>query len=131
MSPVVGQHGSTGYYAAHLYGAEYKTYHDAQLDKDPVCAVCRSSPAATVMIPGTNVCGAGWTKQYSGYLMAERHDHGSSQFLCMDSAMESRPGTDATQDGQLFYFTTLTCCGSLPCSPYQNDKVVTCVVCSK
>jgi hypothetical protein len=128
MSPVFGVHDPTNQYAD-LYGAEYETYDVSAHNMDAVCAVCRSSHATTIMIPGTNVCTAGWTKQYDGFLMAERQDWSNSEYVCVDSAMESRPGTNANLDGALFYFTQ-TKCGSLPCAPYQDNKLVTCVVCS-
>jgi hypothetical protein len=133
MSPVFINHVATNNYAL-LYGAEYATQNDAHHDKDPVCAVCRSSHATTIMIPGTNVCTADWTKQYDGFLMAERdhdqaYDH-ASEFVCVDSSLEGRPGSDANLNGRLFYFTVAHC-GSLPCGPYEDGKFVSCVVCSK
>jgi hypothetical protein len=129
MLPVFGSQSETNV-NAYLYGAEYETYN-AHMDMDPVCAVCRSSHATTIMIPGTNVCTSGWTKQYDGFLMAEYNGRPSrTEFVCVDSVMESRPGTPADLNGALFYFTR-TRCGSLPCEPYQNDMIVTCVVCSK
>jgi hypothetical protein len=127
LSPVFGVHDPTNQYAD-LYGAEYESF-DGNQDMDAVCAVCRSSHATTIMIPGTNVCTAGWTKQYDGFLMAERQDFSNSEYVCVDSAMESRVGTSANLNGALFYFTQAKC-GSLPCAPYQQDKIVTCVVCS-
>jgi hypothetical protein len=129
MSPIIGSHSDATYYA-YLYGAEYQTNTDAHHDMDALCAMCRSSHATTIMIPGTNVCTSGWTKQYDGYLMAGYRDHLRSEFVCVDSVMESRPGTGANLNGALFYYT-VTQCGSLPCEPYQNNKIVTCVVCSK
>jgi hypothetical protein len=83
------------------------------------------------MIPGTNVCTSGWTKQYDGFLVAAWHSRPSrTEYVCVDSVMEGRPGSNANLNGALFYFTQ-TKCGSLPCGPYQNNKIVTCVVCSK
>jgi hypothetical protein len=134
MSPVFIDHIATNNYAV-LHGAEYETQNDAHHNMDPVCAVCRSSHATTVMIPGTNVCTSGWTKQYDGYLMAEREHnptdmHYPSEFVCVDSSLEGRPGSNADMNGRLFYFT-VTNCGSLPCGPYEDGKFVSCVVCSK
>jgi hypothetical protein len=129
MSPVFSSNNNAGGYA-YLYGAEYETY-DAHMQMDPVCAVCRSSHATTIMIPGTNVCTAGWTKQYDGFLMAEYISHHyRTEFVCVDSMMEQRLGSGADLNGALFYFTQAKC-GSLPCTPYENNRVVTCVVCSK
>nr|KAG5711791.1 hypothetical protein BaRGS_023555 [Batillaria attramentaria] len=68
LNPVLSSHSIPSRFAE-LYGAEYETY-DSHDDSDPVCAVCRSQRPTTVMIPATNVCSAGWTLEYSGYLMA-------------------------------------------------------------
>jgi hypothetical protein len=127
MSPVFGSV-SPPYYAQ-LYGAEYQTY-DNNNHHDPLCSVCRTSHATTIMIPGTNVCSSGWTKQYDGFLMADSIGDSSSEFVCVDTLMESRAGSGDDLNGALFYYT-FTHCGSLPCGPYQDTRVVTCVVCSK
>nr|KAG5693634.1 hypothetical protein BaRGS_014654 [Batillaria attramentaria] len=131
MSPVLSNH-SFPAYVARLYGAEYETYDGVTQNKDPVCAVCRSPRPTSVMMPGTNACPQGWTVEYHGFLMSDRHgrSNGASEFICVDSQLESRPGTDANLNGKLLYFT-VTVCGSLPCGPYVNNKVVTCAVCSK
>ena len=129
MSPVFSTHPSPSY-SAYLYGAEYQTL-DSHHNKNPVCAVCRSTLSTTVMIPGTNVCTAGWSLQYSGFLMAGRYDRAAaSQYICVDSGLENTVHGDQNEDGRVLYYT-VTRCGSLPCSPYVNDKVVTCAVCSK
>ena len=113
-----------------LYGGEYETY-DSHMNKDPDCAVCRSLRPTTIMVPGTNVCSSGWTLEYSGYLMAGHHTHAAStQFICVDTALEGRIGSDDDHNGHLLYYTE-TECGSLPCPPYEAYKLVTCAVCSK
>ena len=129
MSPVFSSHPNTSP-SAYLYGGEYQT-EDSHHQKDPLCAVCRSTYSTTIMIPGTNVCTAGWQLQYSGFLMAGAYDHtAGSEYICVDSRLENGVRGDQSEDGKLLYFT-LTRCGSLPCSPYANDKLVTCSVCSK
>ena len=129
LSPVFSnqQHPS---YKAYLYGGEYQTY-DSYMNKDPTCSVCRSTFSTTVMIPGTNVCTPGWHQQYSGFLMAGYSGHAAgSEYICVNSQLQSRLGADTSQDGKLLYYT-FTRCGSLPCEPYVNDKLVLCAVCSK
>ncbi|PVD29544.1 hypothetical protein C0Q70_08795 [Pomacea canaliculata] len=117
-------------FAAQLYGAEYQT-EDGHHNKDALCAVCRSSRATNVMIPATTVCPAGWTSDYSGWLMAGWIGHNAaSEFICVDSNMEERIASEQDNDGKLLYYTT-TLCGSLPCPPYVTGKRVSCVVCSK
>ena len=129
MSPVFSNQQLPSY-MAYLYGGEYETY-DSHMNKDPTCSVCRSAFSTTVMIPGTNVCTPGWHLQYSGFLMAGEYDHAAgSEFICVDSQFQSRLGGDTDQNGKLLYYT-VTRCGSLPCEPYVNDKLVLCAVCSK
>ncbi|KAL8589956.1 hypothetical protein ACOMHN_024043 [Nucella lapillus] len=83
------------------------------------------------MIPGTNVYSPGWHVDYEGFLIAGSYGQaGSTQYICVDSKMESRVGGDATLYGMAMYYT-VTQCGSLPCEPYENNKLVTCAVCSK
>ncbi|KAK7094561.1 hypothetical protein V1264_006098 [Littorina saxatilis] len=129
MSPILSDHAVSGNWA-YLYGGEYQT-SDSHNNKDPVCAVCRSTLSTTVMIPGTNVCTPGWHLQYSGFLMAGQNDNtAGSEYICVDSKLENTVHGDANENGVLLFFT-VTQCGSLPCSPYVNNKVVTCAVCSK
>ena len=128
MSPVASNH-SVPAIRAYLYGSEYET-HDSHMNKDPVCSVCRSSHSTTVMVPGTNVCSPGWHRHYSGFLMAGRYtEQSGSEYICVDSNMESRAGTDSNSNGRQLVYTA-TVCGSLPCGPYVTGKVVTCAVCS-
>lgn len=130
MSPVPSDRSIRAGYSAFLNGSEYDTT-DSQQNADPVCAVCRTSYPTTIMIPGTNVCTAGWHLHYSGFLMAGYPDNAAgSQFICVDSRLESRPGTTDDHDGMLLYYTA-TKCVSLPCDPYVDNKTVTCVVCSQ
>jgi len=113
-----------------LYGAEYEAILNLN-DLDVVCAVCKVSKASTFMLPGTNVCPSGWTTQYSGFLVGATYHHAdASDYTCMDGQSEGRPGSEANQDGNVFYYTVAVC-GSLPCPPYVNNKVVTCAVCSQ
>nr|KAG5693598.1 hypothetical protein BaRGS_014618 [Batillaria attramentaria] len=129
LSPVLSSH-TVPAERAYLYGGEYQTY-DTHMEKDAVCAVCRSQHPTTIMAPGTNVCQPGWTRQYSGYLMAGyAGHHAGTEYICVDSALESADASTHNDNGKLLYYT-VTRCGSLPCDPYVNNKVVTCAVCSK
>jgi hypothetical protein len=127
MSPIAGPFKT---YGANLRGAEYAT-KDQYDNFDPVCAVCRVTFATTIMIPGTNVCTPGWHLQYSGYLMAGGSGHvAGTEYICVDSALESILHSDQDQNGKLLFYVH-TVCGSLPCGPYQSNKTVTCAICSK
>ena len=134
LDPVFGSVTKSQFYAE-LWGAEYQTHDSsaAHNDKDPVCAVCRVNRPTTIMVPATNRCHDGWTLEYSGYLMGSYPPHpGGHEFVCMDSDLEDRAGSELNQEGTLMYFTFARCSGSsLPCPPYVHDKIITCAVCSK
>ena len=82
------------------------------------------------MIPAQITCPSSWTREYYGYLMTERHDHYRSTFECVDQSPESIPGSIPNTDGALFFPTEVKCNGIL-CPPYDTQKEVTCVVCTK
>ena len=125
-------------YRGHIYGAEYQTYTDSNShvhghhNTDVPCAVCHvSNRTAVYMVPAKYTCPSGWTTEYYGYLMSERHNHvGRSQYTCVDIAFKSVTGSSANKDGLLFYFVEGRC-GSLPCPPYDNTKELSCAVCTK
>ena len=123
---------------AYLYGAEY---HTTGLDNGPLrsfhdhnvpCAVCYTSTRGTVvMIPARLTCPSSWTREYYGYLMAEKHTHHRSTFECMDRYPQSVPGSIANTDGAIFFHTEVKCSYGILCPPYDTQKEVTCVVCTK
>ena len=123
---------------AFLYGAEYQTggsYDNSPLrsfhDHNVPCAVCYTSTRGTVvMIPARLTCPSSWTREYYGYLMAEYHRLHRRMFECMDQSPQSVPGSAADTDGALFYPVEVKCNG-IPCPPYDTQKEVTCVVCTK
>ena len=80
-----------------------------------------------LMMPARNDCPSGWTEEYHGYLMSERH---SPDFVCVDGTAEYVPGTHASKDGALLY-PVEGVCGSLPCLPYVAGRELTCAVCTK
>ena len=118
---------------AGMFGAEYQTdnFNRAVQDNDVPCAVCYvSKRSAVYMVPAKYTCPSGWTREYYGYLMAERHNHNPSQFTCVDSSFKSVVGSAANKNGLLFYQVEGRC-GSLPCPPYEQTKEFTCAVCTK
>ena len=123
---------------AHLYGAEYqtagtdngplRTFHDHNVP----CAVCYTSTRETVvMIPARLTCPTSWTREYYGYLMADYHGHYRTMFECVDQSPQSVPGSAVNTNGALFYHTEVKCNYEIPCPPYDAQKEVTCVVCTK
>ena len=100
---------------------------------DTPCAMCFTSVrVAVLMIPAKTQCPPSWTLEYTGYLMAERAhvNHRRSMFECIDKDPESVPGSAAGTSPATLFHTEATC-DELPCPPYDPQKELTCVVCTK
>ena len=108
---------------------------------DAVCAICCASKgrSTSIMIPARLQCPTGWTKEYSGYLVAEcgncadnRH---RSSYVCLDDAPEVRFGGTAADNNWQWLggaiYTVPTTCGIRPCSTYVSGASLTCVVCTQ
>ena len=124
-----------------LYGAEYelsptndpfpKVNGRSLHENDVPCAVCLVTSRPTkLMIPARLTCPDGWTKEYSGYLMAQHRSQTRTTYVCVDSDPEVIEGGAADQNGVLFYVVEAVC-GSLPCPNYVDGWEITCVVCTK
>ena len=95
------------------------------------CAVCDvPTRARVIMVPAKTVCPPSWTREYYGYLMTAHVSHYRSSYSCIDVDAEPIPGTASDVDGALFYPTVTTCNGLL-CPPYENNRQLSCVVCTK
>ena len=124
---------------AHLYGAEYQTgaYDIGPLSSlynhNVPCAVCYASTRETViMIPARVSCPSSWTREYYGYLMGNWYgNEHPTMFECVDRYPQSVPGSIADTNGALFYHVEVKCNVGIPCPPYDKQKEVTCVVCTK
>ena len=62
--------------------------------------------------------------------MAEHHGHHRSTFECMDVDAETEISGVDNRNGALFYHVEPRC-GSLPCPPYEEEKEMTCAVCTR
>ena len=82
------------------------------------------------MIPAKTQCPPSRTLEYTGYLMIEYKTHYRSMFECIDQDPESTPGSVANTNPAVLYHTEATC-EELPCPPYDPQKELTCVVCTK
>ena len=130
--------GTQGY--SRLFGVEYELPFGGPLssahDHNAPCAVCYIAPRETVlMIPGTIECPSSWTLEYAGYLMSSPTDYPSPpsyrmMFECVDKDPESVPGGAGDDEDVFFSHIEATCTG-LACLPYDAEKEVTCVVCSR
>ena len=119
-----------------IHGAEYQIGHDTlplpgvHQDNAP-CAVCVNCQRKVVLtIPARTTCPPSWTKEYCGYLMTERFSHRRREAACLDKNPEAVRGEAASTDGTLFYHTEAVCNG-IDCPPYDPEKELTCVVCTK
>ena len=115
----------------YVYGTEYETSLQGSQQHNVPCAVCYASTHETVlMIPAKTSCPTSWTREYYGYLMSAARTHHRSHYECVDRDQESLPGSQANTDGALFYHVEANCNG-MPCPPYDPQKELNCVVCTK
>ena len=121
---------------SYLYGMQYYPLSSQPLrhvfHHNVPCAVCYTATRDTVvMIPANLHCPTHWTVEYTGYLMTEYHGHYRSTYECVDKDPESVPELNAwSEDNALFYHVEPNCAG-LSCPPYDAQKELTCVVCSR
>ena len=99
------------------------------------CAVCYvATRSVSVMIPAKTQCPTHWTLEYIGYLMSEYHNRnngGRTMYECVDKDPESVPGLDASSDPTAFFGLVEPYCNGLSCPPYDAEKELTCVVCTR
>lgn len=121
-----------------IHGSEYQyTYKNVAVDDDVPCAVCDIAHVSSViMIPAKMICPVGWFIEYAGVLTAAAGVRNSglaaNEYLCVDENAEYLGEGTRQQDynGRLFY-PVQAACGSLPCPPYKESQLISCVVCSK
>ena len=123
---------------AFMFGAEYNSNDFSPRANDGAdlpCSVCRSTVGSSVlMIPGKSSCYEGWTLQYHGDLVAGHYaSKAATQYICLDEHAEILTGGHRNDDGKLFFPVKAMCgsLGSLTCPPYQDNRYLTCVVCTK
>ena len=77
-------------------------------------------------------CPGGSVAQYNGHLSSTYYQNAAgAEFLCLDAHPEDRQGSQEQKQDSAYIEHAVTVCGSLPCPPYVNGQVATCVVCSK
>ena len=120
-----------------LRGAGYRSSSGQPLNSNDrhniPCAVCYTSIRDTLlMIPAKLTCPTDWTTEYTGYLMAAHYNHnGRTLFKCIDHQPESVPGLDGCDANNALYYHVEATCNSLSCPPYDAEKKVTCVICTR
>ena len=116
---------------AYVYGTEYDHPIRGGHRHNVPCAVCYTSTrVAVLMIPAKTSCPTSWTREYYGYLMSEFRGRRASTFECVDKDQESVPGSEVNTPGALLHHVEAHCNG-MPCPPYDSQKELTCVVCTK
>ena len=118
--------GGVQYYYTGFPSLSFLNHHNVP------CAVCYVvNRSVAVMIPAKTQCPTHWTLEYVGYLMAGRHDHGGrSMYECVDKDSESVPGLNAHSNPTALFHLVEPYCNGLSCPPYDDDKELTCVVCT-
>ena len=121
---------------AYVYGGEYWSPIRGGHVHNVPCAVCTvTNRQLMVMIPAKANCLTSWTREYYGYIMTSYHavGQGRGRFECVDEDQESIPGSEgstANTNGFLFHHVEAAC-GGIPCPPYDRNKELNCVVCTK
>ena len=119
-----------------IFGVEYQNpVTDGRNNFNVPCAVCSvSTRPALLMIPAKASCPRDWTREYYGYLMSQGSSLLSFErrtpFECVDKDQDVIEGSGANTDGARFYHVEATCNG-ISCPPYNTDRELNCVVCTK
>ncbi|XP_027050862.1 short-chain collagen C4-like [Pocillopora damicornis] len=97
------------------------------------CAMCRvQQRGSSMMYPGTNVCPNGfWTREYHGYLMTDTNNNTRPEYICVDAdATGVKVPSNKRQAGKALLTSVQGQCGVLPCPYYEQDRELTCAVCT-
>ena len=117
-----------------MFGTEYEFFGTSPLaslgNMNVPCARCYvPTRTATIMIPAKTQCPSGWTREYYGYLTTEHEGHYRASYDCVDVNAEG-VGSSGDENGAVLYYVASTCVGFL-CPPYEHDRALSCVVCTK
>ena len=116
---------------AFIYGGEYDFPICGGTNHNVPCAVCAATNRHMIMmIPAKANCPTSWTREYYGYIMTTYIHRARGRFECIDEDQESIPGSAADTDGFRFHHVEAACNG-MPCPPYDPNKELNCVVCTK
>ena len=118
-----------------IYGVEYfptsgQPLYNVRHDNMP-CAVCSGSKSRVLMIPAKMTCPTNWQKEYDGYLMAPNQETNyRAAFVCVDSNPSTISGLGSNNDPSSDINHVEASCVGLSCPPYDDEKELTCVVCT-
>ena len=143
LNPEYNKPVTQGYHSrASLFGVEYGHVEDlfARMGQGPrisylgvPCAVCRAEKRGSLMmIPARNVCPTRqWTREYQGYLMTGSSNGTRQEYICVDNdATGVNVLHSKNHSGKALLTSVLGKCGVLPCPPYEQDRELTCAVCT-
>ena len=128
--------------ASFVYGVEYGPFSGQPFYVQPnvfahnvPCAVCMAvSRCSLLMIPAKTQCPTSWTREYVGYLMSGEQRHIlPTTYECVDKDPESVPGLNGVGwgSGSALFNHVEASCNGMACPPYDREKELTCVVCTR
>ena len=84
------------------------------------------------MISAKTQCPTNWTLEYIGYLLSGHYyNSGRTMYECVDEDPESVPGLNAASYPRAFFVLVEPYCSGLSCPPYNDEKELTCAVCTR
>ena len=96
------------------------------------CALCYvATRSVSVTIPAKTVCPTNWTLEYIGYLMSEFYTGYRTMYECVDKEPESVPGLNSSSNPTAYFTLVEPYCSGLSCAPYDDEKELTCAVCTR
>ena len=97
------------------------------------CAVCYvANRSVAVMIPAKTQCPTHWTLEYIGYLMTKNYNAaGPKMYECVDKDPESFSGLNAPGEFAVAFNPVEPFSSGISNTAYDDEKELTCVVCTR
>ena len=96
------------------------------------CAVCYVPRSVLLMIPAKTQCPTNWTREYYGYLTSENQGENTrTTYECVDKDPEGVSGENGRNTPGVEMGLVEPLCNSFSCPPYNAEKELTCVVCTR
>ena len=125
---------------SYVYGVEYEPSSGQPFlnvhGHNVPCAMCMAvSRCSLLMIPAKTQCPTSWTREYVGYLISGHRTHAlPTTYECVDKDPESVPGLNSAawnSGGSGIFNHIEASCNGMACPPYDPEKELTCVVCTR
>ena len=99
---------------------------------DIPCAVCYATTRASLlMIPAKTSCPVDWTAEYEGYLMSEQNgSEMRGKYMCVDQSLGLH-NADQPRHDRLSLVEVKCDSHDQGCAPYQPNKKLSCIVCTR